>query len=156
MSRATYDLLDEPTGQTYSRLLQTAGQVCSEFHLVLKPSPASLGVDSVLARLRPYLLRQVEASEWPGNQAVGWTAQIYRYRLTLESREVLEHSAPGLYAWVQRSLPEDPAFFRADGSLWLATITHERDAFFELSPDEHRSLRHALPEIRLRRRYLQH
>jgi len=35
---------------------------------------------------------------------------------------------------------EDLSFLRADGRPWFVTITHEKDAFFKLDPEEIRVL----------------
>lgn len=62
--------------------------------------------------------------------------------------DVLADAATSLYAWRQPELPEDLAFLRADGSVVLATIAHERDAFMELAPHEAARASDAVPWLR--------
>lgn len=44
---------------------------------------------------------------------------------------------------------EDLCFFRSDDSVWLATITQEEDAFFELTREEHDQLLQQVPNLKL-------
>jgi len=60
---------------------------------------------------------------------------------------MLKTEAHGLYDWVQPNRPEDLCFLRSDETPWLATIAHEKDAYFELSGEEKQRLTKALPNI---------
>lgn len=156
MKRQTYDLVEEPTGAAYRKLLGVALAECATFQLVHKRREMTPSVRSVLSQLDPFLIEKLRGNTWPGSEAVGWQAELYRFRLTPDSAAVLERVAHGLYSWTQLDLPEDPSFVRADGSLWLATTTHERDAFFELNSDELNRLVASVPDLRLRRLHLEH
>lgn len=156
MKRETYDLLEEPTGGAYRDLIRLAAAECTSFQVVHKRRRMTPPVETVMSVLRPFLLERRESSNWPGSEAVGWTAELYRFALTAESGAVLARTADGLYSWQQPNLPEDPSFLRQDGSVWLATITHEREAFFELSPEELSSVSATVPALRLKRRHLEH
>ncbi len=100
----------------------------------------------MMRRLGDVVRRRGDA--WPGTQLIGETAEIVTIAPTRMVTEVLADAAPGLYDWRQPALPEDLAFLRADGSVLLATITHERDAFMELAPHEAARAFDAVPWLR--------
>jgi hypothetical protein len=75
-------------------------------------------------------------SEWPGTKLLPGTASVYTFHLSPHFRNVFTQQASHLFDWVQPSLPEDPAFYRKDGSVLLGSVSHEQDAFIELSAAE--------------------
>lgn len=153
MTRETYDVLDEPRGQTYRSLIAVARQQCAEFGLVHQRRSRSAGVIETLRTLKPHLVEINRERSWPGSEmAPGHSAEIYRFRLSEETAAYLASAVVGLYDWSQLERPEDLHFLRADGSLWLGSTSHEADAWFELETDEHAALVAAVPELKLRRR----
>ena len=153
--RATYDVVEEPIDETYRSLIYFAASVCAEFILVHQRRRKTVAVDQLLQDLAPSLVLTTEESAWPGSElALGHRATVYRFRVDPVSTEVLATAAVGLYSWTQLQRLEDPCFFRSDRSLWLATIAHERDAYFELFPAECEELLAKVPglQLKLRRR----
>lgn len=150
MKRDRYSILEEPRGPSYKQLIEAAFGTCTQFLLVQQrrvPEPAAL---SVLTELQPFLIRHGRETAWPGSElAPGYSVEVYHYRLTSGSAAILSRAVDGLYEWVQLDRPEDPCFFRSDGSVWLATITQEEDAFFELTREEHDQLLRQVPDLRL-------
>jgi hypothetical protein len=61
--------------------------------------------------------------------------------------EQLALAADGLFDWVEPRLPEDPCLLREDGTAWLTTIAHERDAYFTLTPEERDQLLREVPDL---------
>lgn len=55
--------------------------------------------------------------------------------------------AKGLYDWTAPELPDDLALLRSDGSAWLASIGHERDAWLELTQTEWKELQQSEPSV---------
>jgi hypothetical protein len=51
-------------------------------------------------------------------------------------KQAFSARADQLYAWLHPFLPEDPAFYREDGSVLFGSVTHEHDAFFFLTENE--------------------
>lgn|ERR1700761_1063080 len=78
----------------------------------------------------------LSCSEWPGTKLLPGTASVYTFRLSPHFRKVFNQQASDVFDWAQPSLPEDPAFYRADGSVLLGSVSHEQDAFIELSAAE--------------------
>lgn len=146
----TYELLDEPRGDTYKTLLRGSLEQCDHVLLVVR---RSLGLDqsgrSVLGRLEPLLLSRREESEWPGTRLTDGTAEVLRYRLTADAVEILAAVSTGLFSWRQPSLPEDPCLIRSDASPWLFTVAHEREAFLTLDHQEVLQLKQLIPALRL-------
>jgi hypothetical protein len=149
--RETYDLLVEPTGETYRQLLLCALDYCSHLLLVVRHT-ARLSPDGeeILNRLQPFLATVTEQSEWPGTRLIGHAATVYRCGVTRDALFVLVDAASGLFSWRQPDRPEDPCLLRQDGTVWLATISHERDGYLLLSPEEHGVLLRRAPDLVVR------
>jgi hypothetical protein len=151
--RTAYDLLEEPRGAAWRALLTAAIDACDTFLLVTRPAlPLAAPASAVLARLRPFLLQVREAPAWPGTTLFGQTATLYRYQAVPASLALLAGAADGPYSWIQPDLPEDPCFFRPDGSPWFATIAHERDSYLTLLPAEVAMITDLVPRLVLRER----
>lgn len=93
-----------------------------------------------LKALEPYVIERGTVTEWPGTRLIGDTAELLTCGNVRAVAEVMRQHAASLYAWLS-PLPEDPAFYRADGSVLLGTIAHERDVFVTVTGDEERLLR---------------
>lgn len=133
------DIVAEPVGQTYIDLLEFATSRCASFSLVwreqfrFEPSALQLA-DS----LTPFLLSEVRTDEWLGTKLLGQQAIVRQYRVADDAIDVL-CSVYGLYDWLQPGYPEDLAFYSSGNIGWLASISHEREAWFldkSLSLDE--------------------
>lgn len=151
-----YTLLAEPAGRVYQNVLDYAVRECSFLILVLR---GSLDVDptalNVLERLNSQLISNGQLSEWPGTRLIDHTANVFSFRYGAECAAELKSATSALFSWQQPHLPEDPCLLRADGTPWLITISHERDAYFELSTSECKNLVSAVsslaPMLRLER-----
>lgn len=147
-----YTLVNEPVGDLYRALLDHGRTHCETALLIEQPS---LGLTAhgraVLDSLQPFLTQREQTAEWPGTRLLDGTAWVHAYSLTAACLEILKEASTGLLGWHQPDLPEDLALLRADGSPWLTTIAHERDAYVDLTSVEEQDLRRALPWLELRR-----
>jgi hypothetical protein len=148
MQRATYNLVKEPTGETYCRLIRHLSSYCNEFLLVIRSSvnayPSTI---EGLEKFRDFLLRRSEEAKWPGTELLDGTATVYRFRLSPEALDHLSSLAEGLYSWKQPELPEDLCFIRFDGSPCLVSIAHEKDGYLLLSDEEYAQLIEEVPDV---------
>jgi len=78
---------------------------------------------------------------------MGNTAMIYTLLPNATAWSVIAASAQGLYDWQHPRLPEDLCFLRRDGSPWLGTVAHERDAFLDVDDSELVELLAAVPQL---------
>jgi hypothetical protein len=118
----------EPQGKSYTELLKFAMQYCSSFSLTWRDQFAiHESASLMLSSLRPFFIREVHTDEWPGTHLAAPGAMVRYYQLTEETLRILSE-VPSLYAWLYPNLPEDLALYRADGTCWLFSIAHERDA----------------------------
>jgi hypothetical protein len=62
-------------------------------------------------------------------------------------KSAMEELTVGLFDWENPDLPDDPHFLRADGSVWLGSIIHERDAWLELTGEEFVALGQQAPSV---------
>jgi hypothetical protein len=147
--RLTYDIVNEPRGAVYGALLGCAAVACTSGLLVVRqPDELDLDGREVLNGLQPWMTEVQHSSTWPGTTlSEGDTAHLYYFRYGRPVVDFLRMYSNGLYDWVAPRLPEDLCLFRDDRSLWLATIAHEHDAYFELARDEHDELLARVPGL---------
>jgi len=118
-------LLTEPRGEAYSQLLRLARKHCTTFSLVRRPKMRwAQEAENVLTHLSPFLEGEQLLKQWPGTTSAK-PARVFRFTLTRESAAVLE-VAQGLFDWQQPYLPEDLAFYTAEGKVWMWSCAHER------------------------------
>jgi len=74
---------------------------------------------------------------------------VREYQLTGSSLELICSLSDSLYDWKQPERPEDLALLRVDDSVFMGSISHEKDAFVSLSDDELRLLREKIPDLQI-------
>ena len=128
--KPVFDIVAEPKGQTYFDLLDFAASRCESFSLVWRDQfHFANSAYEIKHALKPFLLSNVRTDEWPGTKLIGHDAIVRRYRVSNESVKLLQ-KAEGLYSWLQPALPEDLAFYVSEDVVWLASISHEGEAWF--------------------------
>lgn len=124
-------LRSEPQGESYRALVRFIRDYTTEFSLVLRRKRSKPGSQAslIIARLAPFALESADVTSWPGTQlgSGAGTAGLAKYRLTDETMDVLL-AQESLYGWQLPNLPEDPAFYAADGSCFFSATCHEREA----------------------------
>jgi hypothetical protein len=147
---ATYDLSEEPRGSVYRGLIRASLNYGASFLLVVRSLLAvHQSVRLAMEDLEPFVVSRTDESEWPGTRLFDETASVSRFLLRSETARILGKVADGLYEWVQPDLPEDLCIMRADGSPWLVTISHEREAYLQLSDYEKKALLEEVPTLLL-------
>ena len=144
-----YVLTSNPTGAEYESLVEFCCSASVEMILVVR-EPRTEGDPSLrqtLADLSPHLIRITQTSEWPGTILYEDEADVYRYRVSPSLQLELERMASSLFDWVHPDVPEDPCFFREDGSVLLVTTSHERDAYLLLTDDEYTTVKRRFPVL---------
>src|SRR6478672_11825295 len=150
MSGQTITILSEPVGETYRDLINASLGHADTLLLVTRHSqPLSAAAVEVLETLRPFTVSETEENQWPGTTLYDHTATVYRIQFSTEVAQIMIGAASRLFSWIQPDLPEDPCLLRADETPWLATISHERDAFMQLTVDESTALRMRVPSLSL-------
>ena len=147
--RMTYELKEEPTGEIYHKLIDHALFECRFVLLVVRDSVRiSESGQLILRKMKKFLKSKARGGEWPGTKLLSASkATLYKYELSWEVAEILKMAVRGLYDWVQPQRPEDLCLLRSDGTPWLASIAHEKDAYFTLSGEEKQRLIKVLPSL---------
>ena len=145
MQRHVYDVLKEPRGELYRSFVRFCGARSEEALLVLCDT-IRLGESArdFVQRFQGLAVAQ-KRGEWPGTRISPRITTVFRFHITPDLIAYLETNADGLYDWQQPERLEDLCFLRADGSVVLATIAHEKDAWLELNSKEHEEVTHLLP-----------
>lgn len=94
------------------------------------PIPKKL--ENLLDDLSPYLIEKKEVMEWPGTKLLLDKAALYLFDLNTESAFILSQYDDYIFNWIQPELPEDVVFYQNEHPIFIS-ITHERDAYFELN-----------------------
>src|SRR6476660_7372521 len=110
----SHDILSEPADDVYLALLAFAEHHSDLISLVWRRQLTfDASAAAIELELRPFLVRKVETSEWPGTRLIGHSAVVRTYRVSPECTQVLA-SARRLYAWLSPRRPEDLAFYTGD------------------------------------------
>lgn len=146
-----YTLAREPVELGYSNLLKFLFQRASLCGVVVQANCASSeSAKSFLASVRPYLVDERVQASWPGTELRGGTtALVQYYAVEWSVLEAMYTAADRLYEWLSPTLPEDPAFYRSDGTVLMGTVSHERDAFLNLTHAEVSELMESAPQLSL-------
>jgi hypothetical protein len=149
-----YSFVGNPCGINYQALIQFCCQNAAEMTLVVRDPNLSLPAElqHSIAELRAECINVIRTDRWPGTILYEAEADLWRYRVNGDlCAKICRREC--LYDWLHPRAPEDPCFFRKDGSELLVTISHEADAYLQLTEAEHRSLVVAFPDLdRLLRR----
>ncbi|RPH69772.1 hypothetical protein EHM76_06925 [bacterium] len=144
----TYTVTHPLHSRLYGGILDYAVGKSATFLLVVRDSLGlSARATGLLERLRDFLVKDYRSSRWPGTELIKGSARLLEYTYTCESKDILKHVTKGLYDWKQPDLPEDLCLLRASGDVWMATISHERDAFFEMGTEELRTMLRHIPDL---------
>lgn len=131
-SRTSHTFHSEPTGAAYVELLELAtSEGMHGLVIVREIERATEKTKRLLERLRAAGATTRLRSSWPGTELVGHTATSYQFLLDEGATRILQDSARGLFDWQAPDLPEDLCVLREDGSTWLGSIAHEKDAWVE-------------------------
>jgi hypothetical protein len=145
----SFTFTEEPRGPLYDTLLEAGLREAERVGLIVqrwRSYPSSAQV--VLEKLSSYLIEMKDISEWPGTRlASGYTEELRLYRYEPPVQGLLRFFADGLFDWQNPSHPDDLHFVRADGSTWLGSIAHEKDAWLELTTEEYDELRQRAPRL---------
>jgi hypothetical protein len=149
MNRNIFNIVKEPRGELYRNLIEAAANQTTSAYLIVRASiklhPSGR---AALERLASHASGSHMVRAWPGTTLLGSEqAQMTEYRMNGALAQLIGELADGLFDWQQPDLPEDIGFLRGDGSVWLATTTHEHDAYFELTPDEFGILNRLVPRL---------
>jgi hypothetical protein len=149
MSQIIANVLREPRGDLYERLIDFAASQCTLALLVVRPTlPLNPEATELLSDLEPFMVSKKSLARWPGTELLDGVAEVYVFSLTSESTEKLKRATSRLYGWCQPYLPEDLCLLLREEEPWLVSISHEGDAYFTLDEEQLASLLNGLPELR--------
>lgn len=140
-----YLFATEPTGRQYQELIDFCCSLSAKLMFAVRDDHPS--VQLVLDQLRDCYLGEERVHEWPGTVLLyGSEATIHWYAVGTTVRRAMKELASNLYSWVGH-MPEDPCFFRQDGSRLLVTISHEHESYLVLAEPEHASMQRLYPSL---------
>lgn len=137
LSEHNFVFATEPSGRLYRSLLDCGLRFCAKAILVIQPD---LGLDSEAKQLLSDLCKLgcevIERGVWSGTVLFNETARVYEIPYGAAAANLLADAVDGVFDWLQPRRPEDLCLLREDGSAWLTSIVHERDAFLTLRDEE--------------------
>lgn len=148
VSRQTFHVTSELRGKLLEDVLGVLSRYSSSMLLVVRDE---LGLDetgvSLLLKLQPCLQEEKRTSTWPGTVILDEQATAYRYAMNDFVLGEIVSSVSGLYDFQQPAFPEDLSFFREDGTAILSSVSHEHDAYLDLSDEEYKVIIDKLPSL---------
>lgn len=108
--------------------------------VVREGKDVSKEVIDLVESLKVYLIESKKVSEWAGTKLFWEQATLYTYYLNNESAFVLYTSEDNLFKWLLPYRPEDLVFYK-NNKPFFVSITHEKDAYFELEDNDEAFLR---------------
>ena len=99
--------------------------------IIREEEKVSKNVDDLLEALKDYHIKSSEVSEWPGTQLLWDKANIHFFHLNNISAHLLYSMEDNLFNWLHPDLPEDFIFYKDNKPVFIS-ITHEKDAYFDL------------------------
>jgi hypothetical protein len=149
---ATYDIatvIDEIVFCDLTNVARHYGE--RGLFVVRDDAAASKAVSRTVERFLPFVVSQSRRSKWPGTELLaGQQATVYEFLLCAQSIQLLFSVSRNVFDWVHPDLPEDICFLDQNGGAWFVSITHERDAYLQVSREQYTSLRADCPELTLR------
>ena len=132
-----FTIIGLPQTGVYSNVLSGVLRFATTCSLTIRPSMtlSTRGQEFIREAARD-LAQEEQKHEWPGTRLLVGKAKVLTYTLSPRFRELFAKNSVGLSSWMHPELPEDPAFFRGDGSLIFGSVSHENDAFLELTDEE--------------------
>lgn len=125
----------EWTRDDYLTLLALGCSECAYFVLIERSWHETR--PPIFEELAQDVVETTESVRWPGTQIFDReTANVWKIATSPRSKDVLAAAADSLWDWTGPSLPEDLSFLREDGRPYFISVTHEREAWFELNAHE--------------------
>jgi hypothetical protein len=148
--RTLIHLASEWSSREIQLLVNAALHVpCPSFVLVVRTDMNIPGM-SFLIELEPYLTSKRRQDRWPGTITFELPLPLVcKYELTPSSASILASRLSSPWVLQTPQFPEDLSFLRADGTVWFASISHERDAYFSVDEQELLELRGAFGGLQL-------
>jgi hypothetical protein len=149
--KVRYTLLQPTYGPGYESLIDALSSLSRYCSFVVREfDEKNHEIESFIKQIEAYEDRRDRVSEWPGTCLLqGETALLYTYRLDPKLVSILKSEVSSLFSWSTPTLPEDLCFYREDRSCLLATISHEKDVYVELSEDELSRFQTRVPEFQV-------
>jgi hypothetical protein len=93
-------------------------------------------LNQFLKTIKPWIIKQEQASEWPGTRLLERNAMVYSFKFNEQSLIVLQEYSVNFESWLQPDLPEDLCVYRPNTNALLTSISHEGDFFLSLTNEE--------------------
>jgi hypothetical protein len=98
--------------------------------------PLDADAQVAIEQLQVHLIEEEQTQEWPGTRLLLEHARVLHLQPSHTLGALLKRNAYSLFDWVHPSKPEDLCFLAADGRAILASISHEGEAYMELTLEE--------------------
>ena len=127
----TFEIIKEPKNNTYIKLIEYLAMNSAQFILVKRNQlEYNDNANSMLEKLKPFIVKIMEVNEWPGTKLLGSFAKVFYFYCNIESQKILANSVKSLYSWISPNFPEDLCFLKDESTAWFVSISHENDSYF--------------------------
>lgn len=131
-------------GEAYYSLMQTCFHYCDSFSIYVRiDGKPHVNIPRELERFRIPVTEQVISAYRHYSETLDRkTHEIRHYALCSEVQEILLNITDSIFKWIcgwGYANPEDPAFFRSDGTVFFSSLIHEGEC--TLSPNENENIK---------------
>jgi hypothetical protein len=153
MMRSGYNLEREPRDETLRQLMDFVFGRSARFTLHVRrfSNPPDESFKATERALEGWLLNTRPG--WGRDElARGEPGELRVYDANATTADIFKRAANRLYMWRWPWLPEEPSFYRADGSAVLTTLPVDGIAWLDLTGEELTEVERRVPDLLLSRR----
>ena len=137
----TLNFVGDLSTEDFRAILRHSLDICALGLFVERQGlPASEHERLFRRRCAPYVVEVREQSEWPGTRLFDSVATVVYFDLNDKVVELLTSDKGSVFDWRWPDMPEDLCLLRMDGSVWFGSISHEHDAWLNVTPLEKEDL----------------
>ncbi|MEK6627408.1 MAG: hypothetical protein AABY53_02185 [Bdellovibrionota bacterium] len=129
------NLKKDISGEDYFQLIDFLSIKSKKFCFIIRDDQTSSLVEKFIESLKDSLIKTSKVSEWPGTKLIEGQVTQFEYNLTQQNIIKIK-DVGGLYNWIAPYFPEDVFFKNEFDQVLLGSISHEKDAWLELSENE--------------------
>lgn len=141
-----WNLVENPTGETYRQLIQTLCNHSDKFYFITRKELTYN--QEALNKFEPYLIEKYKTKKWANTETKGPPATVYMIEANKDTCHLLQQLCNNLYDWTAPNLPEDLTFIK-NNFTWFTCTTHEEFGGFIIRNPFYRNLIHQIDGLQL-------
>lgn len=143
-----WDLIENPSDETYRRLIRVLCDHSDKFYFVTRKELKYN--QEILLQFNPYIIESYKTKKWASTITKGPSATVYVMEANKDTCMLLQKYANSLFDWVAPNLPEDLTFYK-NNFAWFSCTTHEEFGGYSIRSDYYRELIHEIDGLKVQK-----